>query len=212
MAALRKERWGGCARVPRVSHVIRQTSSLVPSSRGVCHTLGTGTTIGQGCMDDWSGMDSSPPLWLTQSQWGNKWGHALLHLVEQLFELAAWLTTATYAFYWPEEGTCFTYKWCAVPILGWYNIVISVWLVDNSYACCWPETIPVQYIHWVYLKILFNSPCTGYFTPAPSLPPGPSPSPGAAPCGQCAGVCSLSRLPRHLQTVRKYPRETSPGW
>lgn len=73
MAALREALCVECAHVPLAKvRVIQQTSSLVPSSRGAYLTLATGTTIGQVCMDAWSGTDSFQPLSPILSLWENK--------------------------------------------------------------------------------------------------------------------------------------------
>ena len=71
-----------CALVQRVDRVTLQTSSLVPSSLGVCLTLATVTTTGLGCMDGWLGRASSVRQSLTLSPWANRYTLCALHRVE----------------------------------------------------------------------------------------------------------------------------------
>ena len=61
-----------CVRAPRVSRVIRCIVSSTPSFRGVCRTLGTVTTTGQDCTEDWSGTASSARPSPIRNRWENR--------------------------------------------------------------------------------------------------------------------------------------------
>lgn len=72
MESLQQELCEVCAVVLQANHVIQWISSSTHWYHGVFHIQATGTTTGQGFMEDLNGMDSSVPQSPTLSPWENR--------------------------------------------------------------------------------------------------------------------------------------------
>ena len=103
-----------CALAQRVDHVTLQTSSLVPSSPGVCLTPATVTTTGLGCTGGWLGRASSVRQSPTLNPWANRYTLCALHGVEGgCYSVGHNLTPVQGRVLHPEQHRVVSVKECA---------------------------------------------------------------------------------------------------